>query len=752
MFAKAKAAAQKDDSSDSQPLRVLSPLMLLAPPSWRPRRPSAADKGEAFFLLDDEDDVDTAAFLALDVAGRVRHLESLPVDARLSAPFGAHAACLLALPSAADRAACLLRLPTATAAAVLVELRLRGDFGNVLGAMGRGGGAAMEQELGSGAHAGLSRAVKGMPIDVGLKLVDCADAAGAGKLLEGLKLAHATGIVLELHRRGAAGLVLTAVAASKPAAAAAIVSQAPSANREALLSAIDEAVRNDVAARIAAAPEESAAHAAERPTAANRSSSGGATVAAVSQRLSEWRAAVESVSPTHVAFAAAATRARIGASAAQQAAAASHPRYYVKRAMGDLEARGGGSGEAVSERLEAEACPPPVAAMEQDPSGAFWRFMGLTFPEHTQQAPGSAARATVGGGVAASTKGRHGTPLDQAPAKRPTAGAEAASTPRRTIAAASRGASAARGGAASSFSSAAPPSSPASAADAAGASPQQARLPPALVASLGRRNLDGSRYLSPSAAAARKPKLPGLVAGPSAASSSSSSSSSSSLSSSSSAAAALAAAVAPPQQARLPPALVMDLRRRNLDGSRYLSPSAAAASAPRPPACAPSSELAAPNAPRWPGAPAAPHAGSFTAPPPGGSLSSLAAPPAESNGGSVETAAAAAAAARSAKTPSPTRLPPALLANPAARLNLDGSRYKPGKDKTPPRLRLTTSTRTAQATPATPATPATHEWPRPERDARGSTLDRPPAAQPSSPPRPRRLPPPSHDDGKATSL
>jgi len=148
------------------------------------------------------------AFVAAGAAGRARALADLPGSAfvphpSFATPGGALVAAgeaghardqadlLLALPGAADRAACLLRLPTAAAAAALVELKLRGDFASdVLGAMGKGGSAAVRLELESGGaggrgslkgsaagtHAGpggLLRAAKGMPKALARDLVLC---------------------------------------------------------------------------------------------------------------------------------------------------------------------------------------------------------------------------------------------------------------------------------------------------------------------------------------------------------------------------------------------------------------------------------------------------------------------------------------------------------------------------------------------------------------------------------------------------
>lgn len=119
-----------------------------------------------------------AAFAAMDAAARAAHLAKLPVDKRHPDKcYEQHALCLLALASppgysaggdvgggvddgSAAMAAVLVKVPTALSASLLVELRLRGHFGDVLGSLGRGAGMAAEQELSNGAHLGLAKVIR----------------------------------------------------------------------------------------------------------------------------------------------------------------------------------------------------------------------------------------------------------------------------------------------------------------------------------------------------------------------------------------------------------------------------------------------------------------------------------------------------------------------------------------------------------------------------------------------------------------
>ena len=195
-------------------------------------------------------------FVAMDLAGRVKHLEALPASALAAPEVRDQASCLLALPTPNDRAACLLRLPTQSSAAVLVEMRLRGDFADVLGAMGRGGGAAVSSVLESGGgkkmkkYEDITGKHKKFPKAIGLKLMGCTNAAGCAALLQSLPLGDSAVMVLEMHRRGAAGGVLGEMASTKPSAVAALLSQAPKADRPALLVGMGVARRAAVLARM----------------------------------------------------------------------------------------------------------------------------------------------------------------------------------------------------------------------------------------------------------------------------------------------------------------------------------------------------------------------------------------------------------------------------------------------------------------------------------------------------------------------
>ena len=146
------------------------------PPASNVPAASAADGGASVDGRSKAFDAVAAPFRALDLAGRAAHLATLPASAYAAGlvpttasgvgggvggtgfGFGGvglrdQAACVACLASPEDRAACLLRVPTETAACVLVELRLRGDFTDVLGVMGKGGGAAVAVVLESGGAA-----------------------------------------------------------------------------------------------------------------------------------------------------------------------------------------------------------------------------------------------------------------------------------------------------------------------------------------------------------------------------------------------------------------------------------------------------------------------------------------------------------------------------------------------------------------------------------------------------------------------
>ena len=196
------------------------------------------------------------AFAALSLSERVSHLELLPSSAHAAGTPGVRdqTACLLALP-ATDRAACLLRLSTQSAATVLVECKLRGHFGDTLAAMGRGGAAAVEAVLNSGGgkkkkDQDVFRAHKKLPTDIGAQVVRCQSAADAGGLLQGLPLPLGAALLHEMSRRGSAGPVLDQLAASKPSAAAALITEAEAPDRPALLLAMNAAARAEVARRL----------------------------------------------------------------------------------------------------------------------------------------------------------------------------------------------------------------------------------------------------------------------------------------------------------------------------------------------------------------------------------------------------------------------------------------------------------------------------------------------------------------------
>ena len=193
---------------------------------------------------EEEEEEEAGMFVSLDSIGRARHLTALAVDRKAAAPYSSHAACLAALPSAADCAAVLARLPTSAVAAVLVELRLRGDYRDVLGAMGKGGGAAVGLSLEGDAT--LAKLAKGMPSDAARRLVGCGSAAACAGFLASLPTAPAAAVVAELLVRGAAGPVLTAAA---PAACAALLAQNPG-TAPSLLAAMEAGARAAVLQRM----------------------------------------------------------------------------------------------------------------------------------------------------------------------------------------------------------------------------------------------------------------------------------------------------------------------------------------------------------------------------------------------------------------------------------------------------------------------------------------------------------------------
>jgi len=146
-------------------------------------------------------------------------------------------------------AATLEALPTAEAAALLVELRLRGDYTDVLGAMGTAGATALRAELAGGgktkAHPwfSLTRAsnkhLKSQPGLTASRLVACLSPAAVAAWLHTIAVPSAAKVLLEFHRRRAAGPVLDALTTGGlPSGAAALVCANPSSERPTLLLAM----------------------------------------------------------------------------------------------------------------------------------------------------------------------------------------------------------------------------------------------------------------------------------------------------------------------------------------------------------------------------------------------------------------------------------------------------------------------------------------------------------------------------------
>ena len=191
--------------------------------------------------------------------------------------------------SAKDKAACLLELDPnmnpnhlmrraqlletmklEDAVRVLVELRLRGDFSDTLGQMGRGAQVAVKGALNQ--HYEMAEAFPGgidtvdHALDFGYqgsssvsrnktkddaaasaaavsvrippeaaKLLTCGAPHHAARLLQGLPLQRAAFLLLEMHRRGAAGPVLDAMV---PGGLVAVLAHVPPAHRASLLVAM----------------------------------------------------------------------------------------------------------------------------------------------------------------------------------------------------------------------------------------------------------------------------------------------------------------------------------------------------------------------------------------------------------------------------------------------------------------------------------------------------------------------------------
>ena len=86
------------------------------------------------------------------------------------------------LASAVDQGACLGGLLTAAAAAVALELRLRGCYLDAAGAMGAGAGAALRAEASGGAGAkALGRLHRQMPRDAAARLLAPRESLASGE-------------------------------------------------------------------------------------------------------------------------------------------------------------------------------------------------------------------------------------------------------------------------------------------------------------------------------------------------------------------------------------------------------------------------------------------------------------------------------------------------------------------------------------------------------------------------------------------
>jgi len=185
------------------------------------------------------------------------------------------AACLLELDpevnnNLARRAQLLETMKLDDAVRVLVELRLRGDFSDTLGQMGRGAQVAVKNaldqhyeiaeafpggidtvdhalDLGYQSGSSLSRnkataataagaaAAEAVTVRIppeAARLLTCGAPHHAARLLQGLPLQRAAFLLLEMHRRGAAGPVLDAMV---PGGLAAVLAHVPPAHRAALL-------------------------------------------------------------------------------------------------------------------------------------------------------------------------------------------------------------------------------------------------------------------------------------------------------------------------------------------------------------------------------------------------------------------------------------------------------------------------------------------------------------------------------------
>jgi hypothetical protein len=179
-----------------------------------------------------EDDA-ISSFVALDNSGRIKVLQGLPASE--------HVAYISKLESLHDRANIIMGLPTEVSAALLVELRLHGDFGDLLAVMpGKAAKKAVQGVLESGGRTktGLVALHKGIPKNIGSQLVSCNSARDVSKLLCSLPTAQAASLLLEFHSRGAAGPVFDGMVSVASAGAAALLAQVSLVERSNLVSSL----------------------------------------------------------------------------------------------------------------------------------------------------------------------------------------------------------------------------------------------------------------------------------------------------------------------------------------------------------------------------------------------------------------------------------------------------------------------------------------------------------------------------------
>jgi hypothetical protein len=151
--------------------------------------------------------------------------------------------CFRELDTLGERAKLLETMNLDDAVLVLVELKLRGDYSDVLGAVqGKGALGAIKQK--AKAAADNKPPQFGVPVDVnkmkGLRLlppetaqiIACSNEAQMAKLLAGINLLRAATLLLEMRRRGSSGGVLDCLT---PGGLAAILTHLPPPERAALL-------------------------------------------------------------------------------------------------------------------------------------------------------------------------------------------------------------------------------------------------------------------------------------------------------------------------------------------------------------------------------------------------------------------------------------------------------------------------------------------------------------------------------------